>query len=63
MFTQVEKQRLGYKNAKQLRKAVWDKNQKRYINGDNVINNPGKPVWDDFPPGTTQQGWVDKTKR
>ncbi len=27
------------------------------------INYPGKPVWDDIPPDTSRQGWVDKTKR
>ena len=55
--------RLGYKNAKQLKQATWDEENKRYFQGDIVINSPGKPVWDDIPPGTTKQGWVDKTKR
>ncbi len=55
--------RLGYKNAKQLKQATWDEEKKRYFQGDIVINSPGKPVWDDIPPGTTKQGWVDKTKR
>ena len=55
--------KLGYKNAMQLRQATWDEANKKYFNGDIVINYPGKPVWDDIPPGTTTQGWVDKTKR
>jgi len=55
--------RLGYRNAMQLRQAAWDESNKKYVNGDIVINYPGKPVWDDIPPGTTEQGWVDKTKR
>ena len=55
--------RIGYRNAMQLRQAKWDKTEKRYVNGDIVINYPDKPVWDDIPPGTTTQGWVDKTKR
>ena len=55
--------RLGFRNAKQLKQATWDEQNKKYLNGDIVINYPGKPVWDDIPPGTTQQGWVDKTKR
>lgn len=55
--------RIGYRNAMQLRQAKWDKTKKRYVNGDIVINYPDKPVWDDIPPGTTTQGWVDKTKR
>lgn len=55
--------RLGFKNAIQLRQAEWDENQERYVNGDIAINFPGKPVWDDIPPTTTKQGWVDKTKR
>ncbi len=55
--------RLGYRNAKQLRQATWDEENKKYYNGDIIINYPGKPVWDDIPPGTTQQGWVDKTRR
>lgn len=54
---------LGFRNAMQLRQAEWDETQKRYVNGDIVINYPGKPVWDDIPPTTTKQGWVDKTKR
>ncbi len=33
------------------------------MNGDIAINYPGKPVWDDIPPDTSKQGWVDKTKR
>ncbi len=55
--------RLGYKNVKQLKEAEWDETDKKYVNGDVVINYPGRPVWDDIPPGTTKQGWVDKTKR
>ena len=55
--------RLGYRNARQLKEATWDESQKKYVNGDIVINYPGKPVWDDIPPGTTEQGWVDKTRR
>jgi len=55
--------RLGYRNARQLKQATWDESQKKYVNGDIVINYPGKPVWDDIPPGTTEQGWVDKTRR
>ncbi len=55
--------RLGYRNATQFKNAQWDENNKRYVNGDIVINYPGKPVWDDIPPGTTTQGWVDKTRR
>ncbi len=55
--------RLGFKNAMQLKQAEWDEEGKRYVNGDIAINYPGKPVWDDIPPGTTEQGWVDKTKR
>ncbi len=55
--------RLGFRNAMQLRQATWDEPNKKYVNGDIVINFPGKPVWDDIPPGTTTQGWVDKTKR
>ena len=55
--------RVGYRNAMQLKQATWDEENKKYVNGDIVINYPGKPVWDDIPPGTTTQGWVDKTKR
>lgn len=55
--------RLGYRNAMQLTQATWDETNKKYVNGDIVINYPNKPVWDDIPPGTTTQGWVDKTKR
>ncbi len=55
--------RLGYRNAMQLKQAEWDEGKNRYVNGDIVINYPGQPVWDDIPPTTTQQGWVDKTKR
>lgn len=55
--------RLGFRNAKQFKQAAWDKTKKKYTNGDIVINTPGNPVWDDIPPGTTEQGWVDKTKR
>lgn len=55
--------KLGYRNAMQLKEAEWDDQKKKYANGDIVINYPGKPVWDDIPPGTTKQGWVDKTKR
>ncbi len=55
--------RLGYKNVMQLKQAEWDKANKKYINGDIAINYPGNPVWDDIPPDTSKQGWVDKTKR
>ena len=55
--------RLGYRNAKQLKQAEWDKANQKYTDGDIVINYPGKPVWDDIPPDTSKQGWVDKTKR
>ncbi len=55
--------RLGFRNAMQLRQARWDEESKKYVDGDIVVNFPGKPVWDDIPPGTTEQGWVDKTKR
>ena len=55
--------RLGYKNAMQFKQAEWDEANKKYVNGDIIINYPGKPVWDDIPPGTSKQGWVDKTKR
>ncbi len=55
--------RLGYRNAAQLKEAEWDEENQRYVNGDIAINHPGKPVWDDIPPDTSQQGWVDKTKR
>ncbi|MEE9594665.1 MAG: hypothetical protein V3V92_04630 [Candidatus Hydrothermarchaeales archaeon] len=55
--------RLGYKNAMQFKHAEWDEANKKYVNGDIIINYPGKPVWDDIPPGTSKQGWVDKTKR
>ncbi|MDA2924783.1 hypothetical protein MYX65_09045 [Acidobacteria bacterium AH-259-L09] len=55
--------RLGFINAKQLKQAKWDGTSRKYVGGDIVINYPGKPVWDDIPPGTAQQGWVDKTRR
>ena len=55
--------RLGYRNAKQLKQAEWDKANQKYMDGDIIINYPGKPVWDDIPPDTSKQGWVDKTKR
>jgi hypothetical protein len=55
--------RLGYRNAMQLKQAEWDEANQRYAGGDIVINYPGKPVWDDIPPTTSKQGWVDKTKR
>jgi len=55
--------RLGYRNAMQFKQAEWDEANKRYVDGDIVINYSGKPVWDDIPPGTSRQGWVDKTKR
>jgi len=55
--------KLGFGNAMQLKQAEWDEANKKYVNGDIVINYPGKPVWDDIPPGTSKQGWVDKTKR
>jgi len=55
--------RLGYRNAKQFKQAEWDEANQRYVGGDIVINYPGKPVWDDIPPTTSKQGWVDKTKR
>ncbi len=55
--------RLGYRNAMQLKQAEWDETNQRYAGGDIVINYPGKPVWDDIPPTTSKQGWVDKTKR
>jgi len=54
---------VGFCNAKQLKEAEWDEQNKEYVNGDITINYPGKPVWDDIPPGTDRQGWVDKTKR
>jgi hypothetical protein len=55
--------RLGYRNAKQLKQAKWSETKQRYVCGDIVINYPGKPIWDDVPPNTCRQGWVDKTKR
>ncbi|KKN60446.1 hypothetical protein LCGC14_0532040 [marine sediment metagenome] len=55
--------RLGYRNAMQLKQAEWDEANQKYEGGDIVINYPGKPVWDDIPPTTSKQGWVDKTKR
>ncbi|MEE8167709.1 MAG: hypothetical protein V3T58_02410 [Candidatus Hydrothermarchaeales archaeon] len=55
--------RLGYRNAMQFKQAEWDEANKKYVNGDIAINYPGKPVWDDIPPDTSKQGWVDKTKR
>ena len=55
--------RLGFRNARQLREAAWDETNKKYVGGDIVINRPRKPVWDDIPPDTSRQGWVDKTAR
>lgn len=55
--------RLGYRNAAQFKQAEWDEENQKYVDGDIVINSPGKPVWDDIPPDTSRQGWVDKTKR
>jgi hypothetical protein len=55
--------KFGYWNAKQLKEAVWDEASKKYLNGDVIINTPGKPVWDDVPGRTDIQDWVDKTKR
>ena len=55
--------RLGYRNAAQLKEAEWDEQNQKYANGDIALNTPGKPVWDDIPPDTSRQGWVDKTKR
>jgi hypothetical protein len=66
--------RLGFRNAMQFKQAEWDKAGQRYVNGDIAagqryvngdiaVNYPGKPVWDDIPPDTSKQGWVDKTKR
>ena len=55
--------RLGFRNAKQLQEAEWNEEQQKYMNGDIAVNYPGKPVWDDIPPDTSKQGWVDKTKR
>lgn len=55
--------RLGYRNVAQLKEATWDEENQKYVGGDVAINSPGKPVWDDIPPDTTRQGWVDKTKR
>jgi hypothetical protein len=55
--------RLGYRNAMQFKQAEWDEANQRYVGGDIAINYPGKPVWDDIPPTTSKQGWVDKTKR
>jgi len=55
--------RLGFRNAMQFKQAEWDEASLRYVNGDIAINYPGKPVWDDIPPDTSKQGWVDKTKR
>lgn len=55
--------KFGYCSAKQFKEAEWDEENKKYINGDIVINYPDKPVWDDIPPGTDKQGWVDKTRR
>jgi hypothetical protein len=55
--------RLGYRNAMQFKQAEWDEADKKYVNGDIVINYPGQPIWDDIPPGTSKQGWIDKTKR
>ena len=55
--------RLGFRNARQLQEAAWDDASKMYVGGDIVINHPGQPVWDDIPPDTSRQGWVDKTGR
>jgi hypothetical protein len=55
--------RLGYRNALQFKEAEWDEENQKYVNGDIALNTPGKPVWDDIPPDTSRQGWVDKTKR
>lgn len=55
--------RFGYFNAKQLKEAVWNDEKKKYVDGDVIINYPGKPVWDDVPGRTDIQDWVDKTKR
>lgn len=55
--------KLGFRNARQFKQAEWDEAGQRYVNGDITINYPGKPVWDDIPPDTSKQGWVDKTKR
>jgi hypothetical protein len=55
--------RLGYRNSLQFKQAEWDEANQKYINGDIALNTPGKPVWDDIPPDTSRQGWVDKTKR
>lgn len=55
--------RLGYRNAMQFKQAEWDEANKKYVNGDIVVNYPDQPVWDDIPPDTSRQGWVDKTKR
>ena len=54
---------LGYRNALQFKEAEWDEENQKYVNGDIALNTPGKPVWDDIPPDTSRQGWVDKTKR
>ena len=54
---------LGYRNGMQLKQAGWDEANRKYVDGDIAINYPGKPVWDDIPPDTSRQGWVDKTKR
>ena len=32
----------------QFKQAEWDEANKRYVDGDIVINYPGKPVWDDI---------------
>jgi hypothetical protein len=55
--------RLGYRNLGQLHEAEWDEENQKYVKGDIALNTPGKPVWDDIPPDTSRQGWVDKTKR
>jgi hypothetical protein len=34
-----------------------------YRNAVQLKEAPGKPVWDDIPPDTSRQGWVDKTQR
>ncbi len=55
--------RLGFCNLLQLKEAEWDEAAEKYRNGDVAINRPGQPVWDDIPPDTSRQGWVDKTQR
>ena len=55
--------KLGFLNLKQIKEAKWNDEKQKYENGDIAINTPGKPVWDDIPPDTSKQGWVDKTTR